>query len=216
MITWNSFIFHNSSSVIIDYVIFMHDYVIIYLFSILFLVMFFMFFIFNNVYLDKSFMESHELEIVWTLVPFVVLLFIIFPSLFSLYVLDSCFFCGLVLKIVGHQWYWSYDYGNFLNFGFDSYMISDSPVRLLDVDNRVVVPLNYPMRFICTSVDVIHSWTLPSCGLKMDAVPGRLNQFCFSFNRIGVYFGQCSEICGANHSFIPIVLESVSMEIFFY
>lgn len=215
MITWNSFIFHNSRSVLIDYVTFIHDYVMMFLVSILFIVMYFIFFLIYKIYVNFNFIENHELEFVWTVFPFLVLFFVVVPSLFSLYVLDSCFFCGLVVKVVGHQWYWSYYYGSSIDHRFDSYIIPDSFLRLVDVDNRLVVPFSFPLRFVVTSVDVIHSWTLPSCGVKMDAVPGRLNQFCFSFSRIGVYFGQCSEICGANHSFMPIVVESVNRRFFY-
>ncbi|KAG9511421.1 cytochrome c oxidase subunit II (mitochondrion) [Fragariocoptes setiger] len=214
MMTWNSVAFHNSSTVLMDYVTFMYDYVMMFLFSIIFLVLYIMVVLILTFYPSFYFMENNELEFFWTMVPFFLLIFIVVPSMFSLYVLDSCFFCGLVVKVVGHQWYWSYFYGNSLMMTLDSYMSFDSFLRLVDVDNRLVVPNNFPLRFVCTSSDVIHSWTLPSCGVKMDAVPGRLNQFCFSFNRLGLYFGQCSEICGANHSFMPIVVESVSTDFF--
>lgn len=189
-------------------IVFIHDYAIMFLFSILFLITYsFINFSFSGFY-RVIFYENHSLENCWTLAPFLILAMLILPSLSSLYVLDSCFFCGMCVKIVGHQWYWSYFYNNLdLSESFDSYISSDSYLRLVDVDNRLSVPLNTPMRFLATSVDVIHSWTLPSFGLKMDSIPGRLNQSCTLINRPGVYFGQCSEICGANHRFMPIVVE---------
>lgn len=208
MTRWRGSVFQNRSSNMIERIIFMHDFSIIFMFSILFIVIYFFFFSYLSGFYRFSFYEHHTLETVWTLIPFFVLSLLIVPSLASLYVLDSCFFCGVIVKIVGHQWYWSYFTGNGERYSsLDSYMLRDGVLRLLDVDNRLIVPLITPLRFILTSADVIHSWTIPSFGIKMDAVPGRLNQFCTLANRSGVYFGQCSEICGANHRFMPIVME---------
>ena len=126
----------------------------------------------------------------------------------------------LRVKAIGHQWYWSYYYPNFKDIEFDCYM---EPIkreggykglRLLETDNSVVVPRMTAMRIIVSSVDVIHAWTVPALGLKTDAIPGRLNQIIFMVDRIGIFFGQCSEICGANHSFIPIKVESVPLRVF--
>lgn len=162
------------------------------------------------------FFEDHQLEAVWTVVPFIFLLLILVPSLNSLYILDACLFCGLSISIIAHQWYWRYQYNDLSNALFDSYILpsEDRFLRLLDVDNRLIVPNRAPVRFAVTSADVVHSWTVPSFGVKMDAVPGRLNQFCFTSKRPGIFFGQCSEICGANHRFIPIVVESVNFKNF--
>lgn len=201
-------IFHNGSSNMMERVLFIHDFSIVFLLSILFLVVYIFFFIYSSGFYGSFFFESDVLENCWTLTPFLVLSFLIFPSLSSLYLLDSCFFCGMVVKIVGHQWYWSYYFRIGKNFyNLDSYMMRDGYIRLGDVDNRLTIPCFSPVRFFATSSDVIHSWTIPSFGIKIDAIPGRLNQFCSISNRSGVYFGQCSEICGANHSFIPIVIE---------
>lgn len=120
---------------------------------------------------------------------------------------------------MGHQWYWSYEYSDFLNLEFDSYIIPEKEMatnnfRLLDVDNRTVIPIGSQIRTLIGAADVLHSWTVPSIGVKADAVPGRLNQVNFYSTRPGLYFGQCSEICGANHSFIPIVIESVPINKF--
>lgn len=208
MITWNGFIFHNCSSNLMERVLFIHDFSMMFMFSILLGVVYIFFYIYFSGFYGSFFFENDVLENCWTLTPFMLLSFLIYPSLSSLYVLDSCFFCGSLVKIVGHQWYWSYYFNVCRNFYIiDSYMRGDSFIRLVDVDNRLLIPCFTPVRFICTSADVIHSWTVPSFGIKMDAIPGRLNQFCSMSNRSGLYFGQCSEICGANHSFMPIVIE---------
>lgn len=216
MITWNSLFFHSPSSYMIEMVVLMHDYVILFLCRVSLLVLYNMRFVLFTGHFSLNFYENHQLERVWTFLPFAILLFIVIPSLSSLYMLDTCMFCGLSLRIVGHQWYWRYFFKDFKDMAFDSYMApSDSTsLRLIDVDNRLIVPNLLPVRFIVTSADVIHSWTIPSFGVKIDAIPGRINQFCFSAKHRGVYFGQCSEICGANHRFMPIVIESVPFKSF--
>ena len=128
---------------------------------------------------------------------------------------DEIFNNKITIKTVGHQWYWSYEYSDFLNIEFDSFIIptnqlNSNEFRLLDTDNRCILPFNYPIRILTTSIDVIHSWTVPSLGIKIDSTPGRLNQSLIYINRPGLYFGQCSEICGINHRFIPIVIESTN------
>lgn len=210
MIRWNGAFFHSPSTYLIERVAVIHDYVILFLLRIIILVLLNLI----RVLVDKSFniefYENHQLETVWTLVPFFLLAFIVLPSLLSLYMLDSCFFCGITVNIMGHQWYWSYFYKDIVNYRIDSYILTeDNQIRLLDVDNRLVVPTFFPVRFLLSSSDVLHSWTLPSFGVKIDAIPGRINQFCFSSKRSGIFFGQCSEICGANHRFMPIVIERI-------
>ena len=164
--------------------------------------------------INKILLESQPLELFWTVVPAIILLFIGFPSIRLLYLLDEVYYPSITLKTVGHQWYWSYEYSDFSNnVEFDSFMvpnneISDENFRLLDVDNRTVLPFNTQVRNLISSADVIHSWTIPSLGVKADAVPGRLNQVRFNINIPGLFYGQCSEICGANHRFMPIVIES--------
>lgn len=164
-------------------------------------------------------MESQGLELFWTIVPSFVLIFIGLPSIRLLYLLDEVYTPAITLKTIGHQWYWSYEYSDFLNAEFDSYIIpsgesTEEIFRLLDVDNRTVIPINAQVRTLITAADVLHSWTVPSLGVKADAVPGRLNQVNFYSNRPGLFFGQCSEICGANHRFIPIVIERVPAKTF--
>lgn len=217
MTTWNRIYFHSPSSFIIEVTSLIHDYVSLFLFSILIIILLNIYYSFSFKKFNLSFFEHHQLESVWTVLPFILLIFIVIPSLTSLYILDTCLFCGLTVRIIGHQWYWSYFYKDLKEFFFDSYMLprDDSKIRLLEVDNRVLVPTALPVRFLVSSSDVLHSWTIPSFGVKIDAIPGRVNQFCFSSKRSGIYFGQCSEICGANHRFIPIVIESVPFNNFF-
>jgi len=130
---------------------------------------------------------------------------------------------ALTLKVVGHQWYWSYEFSDYVtldggeNLDFDSYMLALGDLtlgnlRLLEVDNRVVLPINTHIRIIVTAADVLHSWAIPSFGLKVDACPGRLNQTSLFIKREGTYYGQCSEICGVNHGFMPIVVKAVDLD----
>jgi len=172
-----------------------------------------------NAYTCRSLVEGQEIETIWTVIPAVILIFLALPSLRLLYLLDEVGDCSLTVKSIGHQWYWSYEYSDFLNIEFDSYMVPTNELergdfRLLEVDHRVVLPTQTDIRVLVTSADVIHSWTVPSLGVKADAVPGRLNQLRFYIKYPGVFYGQCSEICGANHSFIPIVVEAVPLKNF--
>ena len=151
--------------------------------------------------------------------PVFVLFIIAVPSLKVLYLIDDPFSPNLTIKAIGHQWYWSYEYSDFPDIEFNSYILPESDLtlsdrRLLETDNRLVVPVDSKIRVITTAADVIHSWTIPSMGVKADAVPGRLNQTIFSTNRTGIFYGQCSEICGANHRFIPIKIEVVPIKNF--
>jgi len=145
------------------------------------------------------------------------LIFLAIPSLKILYLTDELNFPIISVKVVGHQWYWSYEYNDFNNLEFDSFILKDlnNRYRLLDVDNRLVLPLNNQIRFLVNSLDVIHSFAIPSLGIKVDAVPGRINQVRILINRPGLYYGQCSEICGVNHRFIPIVIERTNLKNFF-
>lgn len=160
------------------------------------------------------------LEFWMCFIPVFFLLFQVIPSLFLLFVLRFTNFCSdLSIKVIGHQWYWSYEFGEGLSFFFDSYLLSSDffnlgDFRLLEVDNRLMIPTNFFIRFILTSFDVIHSWSLPVFFLKVDVISGLLSVVDFFFEVIGVFYGQCSEICGANHSFIPIVLELTLLDFF--
>ena len=160
------------------------------------------------------------IELIWTISPALILSAIAFPSFNLLYMMDEVLSPTLTIKVVGHQWYWSYEYSDFItesgeSIDFDSYMIPDSDLelgqfRLLDVDNKLVIPVDCHIRLIVTGADVIHSFAVPSLGLKLDCVPGRLNQVSFLAERTGTFYGQCSEICGVWHGFMPIAVESVS------
>lgn len=170
-------------------------------------------------YVDKYTIDSHLLETIWTVVPIVILLFMAFPSLYLLYLMEEISKPSLTVKVVGHQWYWEYQYSNsWFNYSFDSYMVYDNnsmPLfHTLDVDNRLVLPTMANILFLVTSADVLHSWTVPTLGIKADAIPGRLNYLSTKTAYSGVYYGQCREICGSNHRFMPIVLEFVPMHIY--
>jgi len=172
-----------------------------------------------------KFTHSSLLEIIWTLIPAVVLLLISIPSFSLLYSLDELVNPSVTLKIVGHQWYWSYEYSDYSeldggeSLNFDSYMLNYEDLtkgafRLLEVDNRVILPIKMHIRLLVSAADVLHSWSVPSFGVKVDACPGRLSQASLFLKRSGVYYGQCSEICGVNHGFMPIVVKGVSTTLF--
>lgn len=163
------------------------------------------------------------LEIVWTTLPALLLMGIALPSFALLYAVDEVVDPGITVKVVGHQWYWSYEYSDYLSeenptgIAFDSYMLPTDELklgdlRLLEVDNRLVLPIETHVRVVVTAADVLHCWALPSLAIKMDACPGRLNQVSLFIEREGVFYGQCSEICGVNHGFMPIAVEAVSLE----
>lgn len=166
--------------------------------------------------------HSTTLEIVWTLVPAFVLMAIAVPSFALLFSMDEIIDPAITLKVVGHQWYWSYEYSDYCSLeggeslNFDSYMLPEDELtigglRLLEVDNRVILPVKTHVRVLVTAADVLHSWAVPSFGVKVDACPGRLNQTSLFIKRTGVFYGQCSEICGVNHGFMPIVVEVVDL-----
>nr|YP_009503512.1 cytochrome c oxidase subunit II [Abroscelis anchoralis]AWX64120.1 cytochrome c oxidase subunit II [Abroscelis anchoralis] len=216
MATWSNFNLQDGASPLMEQLSFFHDHTLMILTMITVLVGYLMSSLFFNKYINRYLLEGQLIEIIWTILPAVTLVFIALPSLRLLYLLDEICNPLLTLKSIGHQWYWSYEYSDFKKIEFDSYMISTNDLpsngfRLLDVDNRVVMPFNSQIRVLVTAMDVIHSWTIPAMGVKTDATPGRLNQTSFFMNRPGLFFGQCSEICGTNHSFMPIVIESVPM-----
>nr|YP_010564255.1 cytochrome c oxidase subunit II [Auaxa sulphurea]UYX62252.1 cytochrome c oxidase subunit II [Auaxa sulphurea] len=220
MATWSNFNLQNGASPLMEQIIFFHDHTLIILIMITILVGYLMINLLFNKYINRFLLEGQMIELIWTILPAITLIFIALPSLRLLYLLDELNNPLITLKSIGHQWYWSYEYSDFNNnIEFDSYMISSNELspnnfRLLDVDNRIILPMNNQIRIMVTATDVIHSWTIPSLGVKVDANPGRLNQTNFFINRPGIYFGQCSEICGANHSFMPIVIESISIKNF--
>nr|YP_009170601.1 cytochrome c oxidase subunit 2 [Chionoloma tenuirostre]ALF06915.1 cytochrome c oxidase subunit 2 [Chionoloma tenuirostre]BDW36468.1 cytochrome c oxidase subunit 2 [Hyophila propagulifera] len=172
--------------------------------------------------IPERIVHGTTIEIIWTIFPSIILMFIAIPSFALLYSMDEVVDPTITIKAIGHQRYWTYEYSDYnssdeQSLTFDSYMIPEDDLelgqlRLLEVDNRVVVPAKTHLRMIITSADVLHSWAVPSLGVKCDAVPGRLNQTSIFIKREGVYYGQCSELCGTNHAFMPIVVEAVSSD----
>nr|AQM40047.1 cytochrome c oxidase subunit 2 [Atlanticus sp. ZJZ-2017] len=220
MATWSNLNLQNSASPLMEQLIFFHDHTLFILLIITILVAYVMGSLMFNKFTHRYLLEGQTIEIIWTILPAVTLIFIALPSLRLLYLLDESMDPLITIKTVGHQWYWSYEYTDFTTpYEFDSYMLpyNEMPTngfRLLDVDNRTILPMNTPVRMLITAADVLHSWTVPALGVKVDATPGRLNQTSFFMNRPGVFYGQCSEICGANHSFMPIVIESINISSF--
>nr|YP_009450449.1 cytochrome c oxidase subunit II [Stegobium paniceum]ARH10872.1 cytochrome c oxidase subunit II [Stegobium paniceum]QCI56371.1 cytochrome c oxidase subunit II [Stegobium paniceum]QDH12150.1 cytochrome c oxidase subunit II [Stegobium paniceum] len=219
MATWHMLSTQDSMSPLMEQLLFFHDHTMLILIMITMIVGYLMISLFFNNYNYRSLLEGQSIELIWTILPAVILIFIALPSLRILYMLDEINNPAISVKAIGHQWYWSYEYSDFKNIEFDSYMIPMNEMknynfRLLDVDNRMVIPMNSKIRLMVTATDVIHSWTIPSLGVKIDATPGRINQTNFFINYPGLFFGQCSEICGANHSFMPIVIESITPYMF--
>nr|YP_009048850.1 cytochrome c oxidase subunit II [Paratrioza sinica]AID54941.1 cytochrome c oxidase subunit II [Paratrioza sinica] len=211
---WLKISLYDNASPIMEQLILFHDYSMLIISTILSLVFFLMTKMVKNYFYSNNILENQMIELIWTLVPTIILSFIALPSLHLLYLMDELYNPILTIKILGHQWYWSYEYNDFNSIEFDSYLNPTSTLRLLEVDNSTPVPLNCQVRLVTSSHDVLHSWTIPAMGLKMDATPGRLNQMSLFSNRTGSFFGQCSEICGANHSFMPIVVDIVPMKYF--
>nr|WMV00468.1 cytochrome oxidase subunit II [Rhodopsalta leptomera] len=219
MSNWSYMNMQDAMSPLMEQLLFFHDHVLIILIMITIIVAYMMLMLMLNKIINRLLLEGQLIEFIWTLLPAMTLIFIALPSLRLLYMLDEINNPLLTLKIIGHQWYWSYEYSDFFDVEFDSYMksmteMSKDEFRLLDVDNRVILPFNTQIRLLISSFDVIHSWAMPAMSLKVDAVPGRLNQMGMLISRPGISYGQCSEICGANHSFMPIVIESISMKMF--
>nr|ALO76949.1 cytochrome c oxidase subunit 2 [Fleutiauxia armata] len=219
MSTWKNFMLQDSASPLMEQLSYFHDHTLMILVIITVLVGQLLISLFFNNFIHRFLLEGQMIEIIWTMLPTITLIFIAIPSLRLIYILDEVNNPMITIKTIGHQWYWSYEYSDFKNIEFDSYMIPTNEMaaynfRLLDVDNRITIPYESNIRMLVTAADVIHSWTIPSLGVKIDATPGRLNQISFSLNRTGLFYGQCSEICGANHSFMPIVVESISPSYF--
>nr|AII98779.1 cytochrome c oxidase subunit II [Propithecus edwardsi] len=211
--------FQDAASPIMEELLYFHDHTLMIVFLISSLVLYIISLMLTTKLMHTSTMDAQEVETVWTILPAIILILIALPSLRILYMMDEITSPSLTLKTMGHQWYWSYEYTDYEDLSFDSYMIPSSDLkpgefRLLEVDNRVVLPTEMSIRMLISSEDVLHSWTVPSLGVKTDAIPGRLNQATLMTSRPGIYYGQCSEICGANHSFMPIVLELIPLKHF--
>nr|NP_008754.1 cytochrome c oxidase subunit II [Cavia porcellus]AJE26520.1 cytochrome c oxidase subunit II [Cavia porcellus]QIQ22935.1 cytochrome c oxidase subunit II [Cavia porcellus]CAB51821.1 cytochrome c oxidase subunit II [Cavia porcellus] len=211
--------FQDASSPIMEELLHFHDHTLMIVFLISTLVLYLITIMLTTKLTHTSTMDAQEIETIWTVLPAIILILIALPSLRILYMMDEINNPSLTVKTMGHQWYWSYEYTDYEELNFDSYMVptmdlKPGELRLLEVDNRVVLPMETPIRMLISSEDVLHSWAVPSLGLKTDAIPGRLNQATLMSSRPGLYYGQCSEICGSNHSFMPIVLEMVPLKNF--
>jgi len=209
-------------------ILFFHNHLFSFLLGIAFFVFYLLFkciFLFKeqSYPIASKLLHNSILEIVWTLLPAFILIFIAVPSFTLLYASDELMDPEFNIKIMGHQWYWSYEMYDFkkdfntknVEYTFDSYMLPENELPLgffrnLEVDNRLVIPMFYNLRFLITSLDVIHSWAIPSLGIKVDATPGRLLQVPCYLNRASIFYGQCSEICGINHAFMPIVIVGIN------
>lgn len=206
----------------------LYDHIMFYLILILGIVSYILLIIIKdftkNKFSHKYLRHGQTLEIIWTIFPSLILLLIAFPSFILLYLSDEVLTPAMTIKVIGLQWYWKYEYSDFVNYTgetleFESYIIPDDMLeegnlRLLDTDSSLVLPVDTHIRFIVTANDVIHSFAVPSLGIKIDATPGRLNQVSTLIQRTGVFYGQCSELCGVNHALMPIKIKCVNIENF--
>lgn len=192
----------------------LHDYILFYIIIILTIVSYFVLFVTLNYNLNiivKELNHNSNLEIIWTIVPGIILLFIALPSFKLLYYSDEILNPLITLKVEGNQWFWNYSLNDYigLNIEFTSYPkfdLENNEPKLLSVDNIIYLPVNIPIRVLVTSTDVIHSWAVPSLAMKIDSIPGRINHGLVHILRPGIFYGQCSELCGLGHSIMPIVI----------
>nr|UVU30530.1 cytochrome c oxidase subunit 2 [Xorides funiuensis] len=215
MCSWSMINLQDANSPYMEQLILFHDHIMMILMMITSTILYMIITLLLNKMNNKFILQNQFIEIIWTIIPMIILIYMAMPSLKILYLTEEIINPLLSIKSIGHQWYWKYEYSDFKNIEFDSFMIQNQNLknnnfRLLDVDNNLVIPMNNQIRMMISSIDVIHSWTVPSLGVKIDAIPGRINQTLIFMKRPGIYFGQCSEICGMNHSFMPIVIESTS------
>nr|YP_004934928.1 cytochrome c oxidase subunit II [Pedipes pedipes]AEQ93854.1 cytochrome c oxidase subunit II [Pedipes pedipes] len=213
---WGQINLMDPASPVQEEMILFHDHAMVLLIGIFTFVSYLGFKFTRNPFFTRTLVDAHTLETVWTIFPGFLLVWLALPSLRLLYLIDEQQDSSIVLKVMGHQWYWSYEIPSLSAESFDSYMVQEPDLkpgeyRLLEVDKRVSLPYNMGVNVLGTSADVIHAWALPSAGVKMDCIPGRLNSMNMYINKPGIFYGQCSEICGANHSFMPIVVESISV-----
>lgn len=211
---WINLYTQDSLSPVMEHLKFFHDHSIIVVISLSF--MFFILILFStfNKKFNHFYLESQLIEFFWTFAPSLILIFLAIPSIKILYLLEEQVKPLLSVKITGYQWFWGYEYFRGKNNSFNGFeaniLKTNKTFKLLETSNNVVLPYAIPVRLLVTSKDVIHSWAIPSICTKIDAIPGRINQTTTTINRPGLLVGQCSEICGSGHSFIPIYLESVN------
>lgn len=219
--------FQMPATSIMEGIINLHHHIMTFLVMILIFVGWMLFrtvYLFHHTRNDKPFLFNHSvlLETVWTLFPCSILICIAIPSFSLIYTLDEIVQPQVSYKIIGHQWYWSYENSDLKSgnsHSFDSYALSESDLtmtdfRLLTVDNKLILPYKTDIALYITSADVIHSWAVPSLGIKMDAIPGRLNRIFLNIKYPGVFYGQCSELCGVQHGFMPIVIQAQSPDLY--
>nr|YP_010016411.1 cytochrome c oxidase subunit II [Mukaria splendida]QOI73917.1 cytochrome c oxidase subunit II [Mukaria splendida] len=219
MATWQMMSFQDPVTPIMEQLILFHDHTMMIIIMITTTVLYMLISMSIKKMNNRVFLESQMIELIWTLIPAVLLVIIAMPSLSILYMIEEINNPMITIKALGNQWYWKYEYSDFKKIEFESYMkktnsMENKEYRLLETDNRTIIPMNFKSRILVTSNDVIHSWTIPSMGIKIDGTPGRINQGTIMVSRPGVYYGQCSEICGTNHSFMPITMESINIKKF--
>lgn len=217
--------FQDSATAIAEGIIELHDIIMFYMIIVLTLVTYVLYSIITtfgkNPISYKYMIHGTTLEVIWTIFPAVILILIALPSFVLLYLSDEVIDPAMTIKAIGYQWYWVYEYSDFINdsgetIQLESYIIPDDlleegQLHALDVDNRLVAPIDTHIRIVVTANDVIHDFFVPSLGIKVDACPGRLNQLSAIIQREGVFYGQCSELCGQAHAYMPIVIEAVTL-----
>ena len=216
--------FQEPASPVMRSVLELHDFVLIMMTAItifVLLLIIYVVFRFRKSVNPTPSKRTHNafIEILWTGIPVIILIAMAIPSFKLLYEQDVIPEADMTVKVIGHQWYWEYQYPEQDNISFESYMIPDQDleegdIRLLTVDNKLVLPINKNIHVLVTAGDVLHSFAMPSLGVKKDAVPGRLNETWMNIEKTGIYRGQCSELCGTGHGYMPIVIEAVSQEDF--
>nr|QVY57859.1 cytochrome c oxidase subunit 2 [Trissolcus japonicus] len=220
MNTWMNMSFQDAMSPIMHYMNFFHEFIMTMIIFITSMILYMIIMMYSNKFYSNYIINHQMIEFIWTIFPLLILFILVMPSIKILYMTDEIKMPYFSIKSIGNQWYWTYEYPQFKKMPFDSYMINTNELnmnefRLLDVDNRLIMPSKIKTQLITTSNDVIHSFTVPSLGFKIDSIPGRLNKSTFYIKFSGLFYGQCSEICGINHSFMPIVIESINKNMFF-
>lgn len=195
--------FQNRNSKIIEHINFIHDHLIIMSFINITIIIIIFIFKKKNI-CNNEIIENNKIETLWTIFPIITLISISIPSIIILYLTEENFNPSISIKIIGNQWYWSYEYSEIMNKKINRFINSRTNIRLLETNNPLIIPTKKIIRFIVSRNDVIHSWSISSSGNKIDAIPGRLNSNTISIQKRSILTGQCSEICGINHRFIPI------------
>ena len=227
---WLALGFQDGGSPSICELSYLHDHVITIMIRVTFLIVYIMYYLLRNTKFYKHLSEGTLTETVWSIVPAFLLVVLAVPSIKILYIIEDIKSPTVTFKVIAHQWYWTYVAPLFKNLSFslkgtevrsyefdsvlEPYSLERESPRLLGCSRELFVPVKTTSRFVITSTDVIHSFAVPALGIKVDALPGRINQLFVNPNRVGVFFGQCSEICGSNHSFIPIKVKVCGIEDF--